>query len=294
MDPQLAEFQTHLLLERSLSENTVSAYMRDLQKLHVFCIEQGLAWVDVTADHLHLFLQELNHQSYAPKSQARMVSSIKMFFKYLLVEEIRTTNPAKTLEPPKLPKHLPDFLEVEEIDAMLATIDRSTPSGRRDYVVLESLYGLGLRVSELIHLHVSDLELEEGFVRVIGKGNKQRLVPIAPHTANLLKAYIADDRNAVCQGIPEDDTVFLNRFGRHLSRVYIFKLVQRYSELAGIKKKVSPHTFRHSFATHLVHGGADLRSVQEMLGHESITTTEIYTHLDRDYLKSIMQHHPRN
>lgn len=287
-------FKNYLLLERSLSENTVAAYLRDVAKLQKFSETLRGDWADLTTDDLVQFIVDLNGESYAPKSQARMVSSIKMFFKYLLMEGVCETNPAQNLEAPKIPKYLPDYLEVEEIDRILATIDRSTARGRRDYTVLECLYGLGLRVSELIHLRISDLELADGFVRVIGKGNKQRLVPLATKTGALIAQYLRDDRHELSSQPPVDDTVFLNRFGRHLSRVYIFKLVQKQSELAGIKKSVSPHTFRHSFATHLVHGGADLRSVQEMLGHESITTTEIYTHLDRDYLKSILHHHPRN
>lgn len=287
-------FKNYLLLERSLSENTVSAYLRDVAKLHEFSRPTRENWADLTPEDLVQWIVNLHRESYAPKSQARMVSSIKMFFKYLLMEGVVEVNIAQNLESPKIPRYLPDYLEVEEIDRIINSIDRSTARGRRDYIVLECLYGLGLRVSELIHLRISDLELADGFIRVIGKGNKQRLVPLAAKTGTLIADYLREDRHALSSQIPADDTVFLNRFGRHLSRVYVFKLVQKQSELAGIKKAVSPHTFRHSFATHLVHGGADLRSVQEMLGHESITTTEIYTHLDRDYLKSILHHHPRN
>lgn len=288
----LLEYKSHLKLERSLSENTVESYLRDIQKLKNFTDKFPM---DVSKNDVEAFVYQLAKEKYAPKSQARLVSSLKSFFGYLQLEEWRTDNPAELLETPKLGMKLPDVLTVEEIDLIIAAIDLSQPEGERNRAILETLYGCGLRVSELINIKLSDIFFEENFIRVTGKGNKQRLIPISNHTLKFIRIYRDEIRRhqPVQKGF--EDYLFLNRRGKNLTRVMIFTILKNLAEKAGIKKNISPHTFRHSFATHLLKNGADLRSIQLMLGHESITTTEIYAHLDDQLMRdAILNHHPRS
>ncbi len=288
----LLEFQTYLKLEKSLSPNTIESYLRDLKKLEVFSENPPLK---VSSSDLDEFLYQYAKENFAPRSQARLISSVKSFFNYLQWEEWRADNPAELLETPKLGMKLPDTLSEKEIDQLIAQIDLSLPEGERNRAILETLYGCGLRVSELTELKLSDLFFEENFIRVIGKGNKQRLIPISNYTIKFINIY----RNEIRVHIPIqkgfEDYLFLNRRGKKLTRVMIFTIIKQLTEKAGIRKKISPHTFRHSFATHLLKNGADLRSIQMMLGHESITTTEIYTHLDDTMIReAVLKYHPRN
>jgi integrase/recombinase XerD len=290
-------FQAYLKLEKGLSDNSIEAYSRDIEKLCQYADMQTnkLHPEAFTLNDLRQFITWVNELGMIPSTQARILSGIKAFYKYLMVEDIIKTNPAELLESPKKIRKLPDTLSYQDIDRLIAAIDLSKPDGPRNKAIVEVLYSCGLRVSELTELKLSNLYLEIEFVKVIGKGNKERLVPIGGEAIKALKIWIEQVRvhTAIKKG--EEDLVFLNRRGSRLSRVYIFMLIKQLAELAGIKKSISPHTLRHSFATHLVEGGADLRAVQEMLGHESITTTEIYTHLDREYLKeTIISYHPRN
>lgn len=287
------DYEIYIKIERGLSENTVQNYLLDLEKLRRHCIERDILPNQLQLSDLESFLIQYAELGFSSTSQARLISSIRSFFKFLVMEKYIDTNPAELLEAPKIGRKLPAVLEVSEIDKMVEQIDLSDPNGERNRAIMESLYGMGLRVSELISLRLSDLFFDEGFARVIGKGDKQRVIPLSAVTAKVLKIYIREVR--VHQNVhpTATDTVFLNNRGKSLSRVMIFHIVKDLAEKAGIRKSVSPHTFRHSFATHLIEGGADLRAVQEMLGHESITTTEIYTHLDRSYLKSVMKFHPR-
>ncbi|MDP2423982.1 MAG: site-specific tyrosine recombinase XerD [Bacteroidales bacterium] len=290
-------FRAYLQLERSLSANSVQAYLRDVRKLQKFLEEkhQDVKPEDLDIDILREFLLWLQTPGISARSQARLISGIRAFYKYLLLENLVTTNPSQLLELPRLGRQLPDTLSVEEINRLIDTIDLSTPEGERNKAILETLYGCGLRVSELTHLRISNIYFTEGFIRVIGKGSKERLVPVGSQALKQINIYLqfARAHQAVKKG--SEDILFLNRHGRKLTRVMIFTIIKRLAEKAGIHKTISPHTFRHSFATHLVEGGADLRAVQEMLGHESIITTEIYTHLDRQYLRSvIMEYHPRS
>jgi len=293
----LTEYKNYLQLERSLAENTVAAYVHDVIKLKQFLdiSNRKVDPLEVSATDLHNFLEYVNELGMTIHTQARVVSGIKGFFKYLLFEDIISENPAELLEAPKLGRKLPDVLSHDEIESILNSIDRSTPNGQRDRSMLEVLYSSGLRVSELVALKISNTYFDIGFLRVIGKGSKERLVPMGKSAAKQLKIYINEVR--VHQNVKAEakDFVFLNRFGGSISRVSVFTMIKKQVILSGLKKKVSPHTFRHSFATHLIEGGADLRAVQEMLGHESITTTEIYTHLDRDFLSQTLQEfHPRS
>lgn len=290
-------FQAYLKLERSLSENSVEAYTRDIQKLCQYAEIQPVKLTPETIrlNHLRQFIVWVVELGMLPASQARILSGIKSFYKYLLMEDLIKTDPSELLESPKIQRKLPDTLSIHEINKLIDAIDVSKPDGARNKAILEVLYGCGLRVSELTELKLSNLYLDIEFIKVTGKGSKERLVPIGGAAVKALKIWIESIRVHTPIRKGEEDLVFLNRRGTRLSRVYIFMLIKQLAQLTGINKTISPHTFRHSFATHLVEGGADLRAVQEMLGHESITTTEIYTHLDREYLKgTIIQFHPRS
>jgi len=290
-------FQAYLKLEKGLSDNSIEAYSRDIDKLQQFADSRSnsLKPDAFTLNDLRQFINWVNELGMIPSSQARILSGIKSFYKYLLAEDVIKNNPAELLESPKKMRKLPDTLSYQDINKLIEAIDLSKADGTRNKAIIEVLYSCGLRVSELTELKLSNLYLEIEFVKVIGKGNKERLVPIGGEAIKALKLWIEHNRVHIPIKKGEEDMVFLNRRGSRLSRVYIFMLIKQLAEMAGIKKSISPHTLRHSFATHLVEGGADLRAVQEMLGHESITTTEIYTHLDREYLKeTIISYHPRN
>ncbi|PWK79052.1 integrase/recombinase XerD [Mucilaginibacter oryzae] len=290
-------FQAYLRLEKSMSANSVEAYSRDIEKLYQFCElgDNKLKPDAITLTNLRDFITWIVEIGMIPSSQARILSGTKAFFKYLLIENIISSDPSELLEAPRIRRKLPDTLSYHEINKLIAAIDLSKPEGVRDKAIFETLYGSGLRVSEAIELKLSNLYLDIEFIKVTGKGNKERLVPIGAEAIKALKIWIEQVRVHVPIKKGEEDFVFLNRRGSRLSRQLIFMNIKALAEAVGIQKKISPHTFRHSFATHLVEGGADLRAVQEMLGHESITTTEIYTHLDREYLKStISRFHPRS
>jgi len=287
-------YHTYLQLEKSLSPRSVEAYSDDLNKLIAYLQVVGKKPEDAALDDLQEMIAGLHEIGISPRSQARIVSGIKSFYRFLSLEEYIGKDPTELLEAPKIGLKLPEFLTVEEINGILDSIDRSLPEGQRNRAILETLYSCGLRVSELIGLRFSDLYLDEGFIKVEGKGRKQRLVPISPVAVKEINLYLPDrSRIPVKKGY--EDVLFLSRRGTALSRIMIFHIVKVQTELAGLRKTVSPHTFRHSFATHLLEGGANLRAIQQMLGHEKIATTEIYTHLDRDFLRSeILEHHPRN
>lgn len=288
-------FKAWLQLEKSLSDNSVESYLRDIEKLTEYMQATGniKTPAEVELNDLQQFLKWVNELGMTATSQARIISGVRSFYKYCLMEQIVAADPSALLEAPKLMRKLPDVLNLEEIENMLAKIDLSTPEGTRNKAILETMYSCGLRVSELVNLKISCLYLDVGFIKVIGKGDKERLVPIGNDATKYIKLY--KDTIRVHQEIKKgnDDILFLNNRGAKLSRVMIFYIIKNLAAKAGIQKIISPHTFRHSFATHLVEGGADLRAVQEMLGHESITTTEIYTHMDRDFLRSTLQQfHP--
>jgi integrase/recombinase XerD len=290
-------FQAYLKLEKSLSPNSIEAYSRDIDKLRQFSEVQNIPLKpeNIKLADLRLFINWVNELGMIPSSQARILSGIKAFYKYMLMEDIIQDDPSELLESPKIQRKLPDTLSYEDINKLIAAIDLSRPDGARNKAILEVLYGCGLRVSELTELKLSNLYLDIEFIKVTGKGSKERLVPIGGEAVKALKIWIEQVRVHTSIKKGEEDMVFLNQRGGRLSRIYIFTLIKQLAEIIGLKKSISPHTFRHSFATHLVEGGADLRAVQEMLGHESITTTEIYTHLDREFLKgTIIQFHPRN
>ena len=288
-------FQAHLKLEKGLSSNSIAAYVRDIEKLEQYAAIAGLKPDLITLSNLRQFITWVSELGMMPSSQARVLSGVKSFYKYLLLEDAIKNDPAELLESPKKQRKLPVTLSYNDIEKLLAAIDLSKPEGPRNKAIIEVLYSCGLRVSELTELKLSNLYLDIEFIKVLGKGTKERLVPIGGEAINALKIWIEQVRVHVPVKKGEEDLVFLNRRGSRLTRVYIFMLIKQLAELAGIKKVISPHTLRHSFATHLVEGGADLRAVQEMLGHESITTTEIYTHLDREYLKEVItSFHPRN
>ncbi len=289
-------FKSYLKLERSLSENSVEAYLHDLNMLEQFLVisKQALSPSEIKVNHLREFLQWINELGLSARSQARIISGLKGFFKYCLIENIVTDDPSQLLDSPRLGRKLPDTLTVHDINNLIDAIDLSKPEGVRNKAMLETLYSCGLRVSELISLKLSNVHFEIGFVKVLGKGDKERLVPIGSVAIKYIKIYINEIRCHVNISGGSEDYVFLNKNGKPLSRVMVFMIIKQLAEKLNLKKSISPHTFRHSFATHLIEGGADLRAVQEMLGHESITTTEIYTHLDRDFLRaSILKHHPR-
>lgn len=294
---QIGNFRNYLKLERSLSENSVWAYIRDVEKLAAFfeISGQSVRPAEVSTYQLREFLVYVNTLGLAAYSQARILSGIKAFYKFLLFEEVIEADPAARIEGPRLGRKLPDTLDYHEVVKLLEAIDHSTPEGQRNRAMLEVLYSSGLRVSELTGLKLSNIMEDIGFLRVTGKGSKERLVPIGRDALKYLKIYKEEVRGHLNISAGHEDYAFLNRRGKRLSRVMVFTIIKNLAQGAGITKRISPHTFRHSFATHLVEGGADLRAVQEMLGHESITTTEIYTHLDRDYLRQVIQDfHPRS
>lgn len=291
----LKDFQNYLRIERGLSENSLLSYSLDVKKLITWLDknEMQVSPVSITEKELQEFIYEIA-KKVNPRSQSRIISGLKGFFNYLIFEDYRKTNPLELIEAPKLGRKLPDTLSQQEIDKIIVSIDLSTPQGERNRAIIETLYSCGLRVSELIDLKISDLYFEEGFIQVTGKGNKQRFVPIAPGTQKFISIYLKEIR--VHQEIDPlaKDIVFLNRRGKKLTRAMIFTLTKQFAKKAGITKIISPHTFRHSFATHLLENGADLRAIQQMLGHESITTTEIYMHVDRSHLSEVMRKfHPR-
>jgi integrase/recombinase XerD len=287
-------FKAHLQLERSLSDATVEAYLNDVDKLTQYLDTKGtgIAPSSITLDDIQDFLKWVSKLGMTPSSQSRMVSGIRNFFRYCLAEQIISNDPTELIDTPKIKRSLPDVLSFPEIEAMIAAIDHSKPEGQRNRAIVEVMYSCGLRVSEVVNLKIGFLYLDAGFVRVIGKGDKERLVPIGSEAVKYIKIYLRE-RKAVASKTGDEEVLFLNRRGGKLSRVMIFMIIKDLALKAGIKKDISPHTLRHSFATHLVEGGADLRAVQEMLGHESITTTEIYTHLDREYLReTLIRFHP--
>ena len=293
----IRNFKAFLKLERSLSDNSIEAYIRDVKKLHEYLELSGDAILPgaVRSRHIKDFLEWIHHLGVSPRSQARMISGIKAFFKYLLVEDLMDSDPTALIEAPKVSRKLPDVLSVEEIDLIIQSIDLSKKEGQRNKAILETLYSCGLRVSELTNLRLSNLFFKMGYLKVVGKGHKERLVPISDRAIKEIESYFEDRRRLKTIRKEDENVLFLSRNGRKMSRVMIFNIIRQLVDTSGIKKRISPHTFRHSFATHLIDGGADLRAVQEMLGHESIITTEIYTHLDRDYLRdTIIQFHPRS
>lgn len=291
----LTDYKSYLKIERGLSKNTLQNYGLDIQKLILWCEENKLSCtpLTITETEIQQFIYEVS-KTINPRSQSRIISGLRGFFTYLIFEEYRNTNPLALIESPKIGRKLPDTLSITEIDTLITAIDLSKPQGERNRAMLETLYACGLRVSELISLKISDLFFEEGVIKVTGKGDKERYVPIGPNTCKLITTYIKQLR-VHQQPKPEAmDTLFLNRRGNGLTRAMIFTIVKDLAEKAGIKKTISPHTFRHSFATHLLENGADLRAIQQMLGHESITTTEIYTHVETSYLTEVMEkYHPR-
>lgn len=296
-DILIKQFKQYLQLERALATNSVEAYLRDIVKLKEFLdiSNSSTGPLAVKEDHIKGFLKYVNELGLSAHSQGRMLSGIKSFYKFLLIEELLDKDPTELIEGPKLGRKLPDTLDYDEIERMFDAIDVSTPEGYRNRAMLETLYSSGLRVSELITLKITNVFFSEGFLKIIGKGEKERMVPIGRAALNQIKIYKDEVRVHVPVDKASQNVVFLNRRGKQMSRVMIFLLIKGLAEKAGIQKNISPHTFRHSFATHLIEGGADLRAVQQMLGHESITTTEIYTHLDRDYLKQVVKEfHPRS
>lgn len=291
---KIDRYKTYLRLEKALSSNSIDAYLTDLDKLTNFVENEGKKYEDVTYDDLQQFIARLRDIGIHPRSQARIISGIKSFYRFLFLDEYITTDPTELLESPKIGLKLPEVLTVNEINSILDTIDLTLPEGQRNRAMLEVLYSCGLRVSELVSLRFTDVYFNEGFIKVEGKGNKQRLVPISRTAIKEIQNYLYD-RNQVTVKKGFEDILFLSRRGTALSRIMVFHIIKQQAEMAGIQKNVSPHTFRHSFATHLLEGGANLLAIQEMLGHEKITTTEIYTHIDRQFLrKEILEHHPRN
>jgi integrase/recombinase XerD len=294
---RIKEYKNFLLLEKALSNNTVEAYLRDVSKLteYLEVVKKNIDPENITLENLKSFITWINELGVSAATQARILSGIKGFYKFLLLEDIIENDPSSLLETPKIGRKLPDVLSVEEIDLLLSQIDLSKPEGHRNKAMLETLYSCGLRVSELISLRMSAINANEQFIRVIGKGNKERLVPISNRALKEINYYLENYRHTLDIKKEAEDILFLNRRGNALTRVMIFTIIKNLVIDAGINKQVSPHTFRHSFATHLVEGGADLRAVQDMLGHESIVTTEIYTHISREYLRdTILRFHPRS
>ena len=290
----LSKYKVYLRLEKSLSDNTVSAYLADIGKLFQFLEDEQIHPLDVTLDNLETFSANLRDLGIQPRSQARILSGIRSFYHYLILEDYLQADPSELLESPQTGLHLPEILTLEEIDTLIESIDLSTNEGQRNRTILETLYSCGLRVSELCNLKLSDLYLEEGFIKVEGKGSKQRLIPISSRAIRELQLYFLD-RNQISIKKDYEDYVFISKRGKNISRITVFHIIKTLAEAIGMKKTISPHTFRHSFATHLLEGGANLRAIQCMLGHESIGTTEIYTHIDKNRLRSeIIEHHPRN
>ncbi len=291
----IEDYINFIRVEKSLSKNSISAYKHDVDMLMVYADSIGVEPESMTMNQIQEFLSHINETGLNKRTQARILSGVRGFFKYLMIEEVIDNDPTELIEGPKIGRKLPEVLTIEEIDRIEASIDLSKPEGQRNKTMIEMLYSCGLRVSELVNLRLTDLFIEQGFVKVLGKGNKERLVPIGEKAIKELNGYFID-RNSVTSIINKDseNIIFLNRRGSILTREMVFTIIKKHAKLAGIKKSISPHTFRHSFATHLVEGGADLRAVQEMLGHESIQTTEIYTHLDKEYLRdTILRFHPR-
>ena len=290
----LSKYKVYLRLEKSLSDNTVSAYLADISKLFQFLEDEQIHPLDVTLDNLETFSANLRDLGSQPRSQARILSGIRSFYHYLILEDYLQADPSELLESPQIGFHLPEILTLDEIDLLIESIDLSTNEGQRNRTILETLYSCGLRVSELCNLKLSDLYLEEGFIKVDGKGSKQRLIPISPRAIRELQLYFID-RNQISIKKSYEDYVFISKWGKNISRITVFHIIKTLAKAISLKKTISPHTFRHSFATHLLEGGANLRAIQCMLGHESIGTTEIYTHIDKNRLRSeIIEHHPRN
>ena len=294
-ESSIKEFKYYLKVERSLADNSIQSYLRDINKLANYCRDIKKNEKSIATQDIRNFISHLVSEKISPRSQARIISGIKAFYKYLVLEDYITDDPTLLIENPKIGLKLPEVLSVVEIELIISSIDISKKQGQRNKAIIETLYSCGLRVTELINLKISNINFNDEYIKVIGKGNKERLTPIGSNALKYIQIYVNEVRihKKISKG--NEDIVFLNNRGSKLSRVMIFTLIKNILKKIGIKKKVSPHTFRHSFATHLIEGGADLRAVQEMLGHESITTTEIYTHLDKDYLRSnIMQFHPRS
>ncbi len=290
----IASYRRHLLLEKGLSPHTIEAYMSDLQKLIAFVDEQELSVINIEQHHLEQFLAQLYKSGIAPRSIARVISGMKSFFRFLLMDQYRDDNPAELIESPNIGLKLPVVLTLEEIDKLLGVIDLSTAEGTRNYAIIETLYSCGLRISELTNLRFSDLYPDEGFIRVEGKGSKQRLIPISETALTKIGNWLAF-RSKIPIKKGQEDMLFVSSRGKAISRITVFYYLKQYAEMAGLNKVISPHVLRHSFATHLLERGANIRVIQEMLGHEKITTTEIYTHLDRNFLRQeIIEHHPRN
>ena len=293
-DKILVKYRQYLKLEKSLSDNTVHAYHTDLDKLLAYLTLENINILDVRLENLEDFSAGLHDIGIHPRSQARILSGIRSFYRFLIMEDYLESDPTELLESPQTGFKLPEVMTVEEIDLLIGSIDRGTKEGQRNRAILETLYSCGLRVSELCNLKLSELYFEEGFIKVEGKGSKQRLVPISPRAIKEIRLYFTD-RNLMKIKPGFEDFVFISNFGKNISRIMVFHIIKELAERIGLKKKISPHTFRHSFATHLLEGGANLRAIQCMLGHESIGTTEIYTHIDRNMLRSeIIEHHPRN
>lgn len=291
----IKDFTSYLKIEKGLAANSVLAYENDVKKLEDFARARNLETDTITYTHLKEFVKELYDLGLSARSQARIISGVKQFFQYLLMDQEIDKDPSNLLEMPKIGRMLPEVLSIQEIDLLIDTIDLSSKEGHRNKAILETLYSCGLRVSELVHLKFEDIFFNEGFIRVIGKGNKQRLVPVSASVEKEIGIYSENIRNHQEIKPGNESYVFLNRRGAKLTRVMIFTIIKNLAAKAGIEKNISPHTFRHSFATHLLEGGANLRAIQEMLGHESITTTEIYTHLDQSFLKEvILSFHPRS
>ena len=291
----LKDYQLYLRIERGLSQNSIDNYSRDVKKLMTSLEEHNISVspIAISVETIQGFIYEAAKEVNA-RSQARLISGLRSFFNYLVFEDYRDTNPLELIESPKIGRKLPDTLEEDEIDQLIAAIDLSKPEGERNRAILETLYGCGLRVSELTNLKLSDLFFDEGFIKVTGKGDKQRFVPIVPTTQKYINIYVKEIRSHLSIQAGFEDTLFLNRRGKQLTRAMIFTIVKQLAEKIGLKKSISPHTFRHSFATHLLQNNADLRSIQLMLGHESITTTEIYVHLDKSHLTEVInKYHPR-
>ena len=291
----IKDYQHYMKIERGLSDNSIFAYSKDLTKLADYLSEfdSAITPMSIQKENLQQFIYELA-KVVNPRSQARIISGLKGFFNYLIFEDYREDNPMDLIESPKIGRKLPDTLSFDEIDNLISKIDLSKAEGERNRAILETLYGCGLRVSELINLKLSNLYFDEGFIQVTGKGNKQRFVPIGPMTIKYVNIYKNQVRTHMPITIGHEDFLFLNRRGKQLTRAMIFTIIKRLAEKAGLQKSISPHTFRHSFATHLLEGGADLRAIQQMLGHESITTTEVYMHVNRKYLSDVLvMHHPR-
>lgn len=289
------EFGRFLKFERGLSDNSIEAYLNDVSKLEVYSEENKLTLQQITSKDIQRFLIWINGFGISPFTQSRLLSGLKTFYNFLLLEYDWENNPVELIQAPRMARKIPSVLNIQEIDQLINAIDLSTPEGMRNKTILEVLYGCGLRVSELVGLKLSNLYLDVEFIKVEGKGNKERLIPIGSQAIKYLKIYINEIRPHLKIKLGQEDFVFLNKRGASLSRVMVFIVIKELATKIGLQKNISPHTFRHSFASHLVEGGADLRAVQDMLGHESITTTEIYTHIDRDYLQSVItQYHPRS